>query len=245
MYCNENIYNEKALIKKIEKLRGHSNGIIKIYDDFEDSVNHFIILEHGGEKLFDYISRNHKLIKSGDISLIEWQKHIKILFKQMVITINSIHKLNMAHLDISLENFLIKNVKVINGKFINHGIINLCDFGVAKEFNNNEYTKCTSYVGKLNYKSRECFIEKEYNAKLNDCWSLAVCLFIMIFGCMPYKEPTFKDNHYKNIIHGYLSRMISDNGIGNYSSKWFTNIINNILTLNHKRWNINILLNKI
>ena len=81
-------------------------------------------MEYGGKSLFDFIVRAHQLILSGNIDIDEWQKVIKVIFKQMIECIEFIHKHNICHFDISLENFLINDVQIQEIKTENNYIHN-------------------------------------------------------------------------------------------------------------------------
>lgn len=85
------------------------------------------MMEHGGNGLFDFVKSAHRLISEGRISHQEWQKAVKVIFKQMVESVEYIHNKNVCHFDLSLENFLV-NVKV---RFVTDEIqVKLCDFGM-------------------------------------------------------------------------------------------------------------------
>merc|ERR1712228_493690 len=98
----------------------------------------------GGGSLFDFVQKGHEYIKDGSIDISEWQKVANIILKQMIDCIQYIHSKNVIHFDISLENWLINDVKVevdvyTNGiekiRFVADRIqIKLCDFGLSQLF---------------------------------------------------------------------------------------------------------------
>ena len=99
-------------------------------------MNYYLIMEDGGQSLFDFIVKAHRLIIVGHFSIYEWHKMVKVIFKQMIECIQYIHNKNICHFDISLENFLINDVDVVHKsdglglKFIHSSVqIKLCDFG--------------------------------------------------------------------------------------------------------------------
>ena len=101
-------------------------------------------MEDGGSSFFNFIKKAHQLIRTGQIDIDHWHQVVHIIFRQMVEAIAYIHSLNIAHFDISLENWLINDVKVdvveINGqthklKFILKDIqVKICDFGTLSLF---------------------------------------------------------------------------------------------------------------
>lgn len=94
--------------------------------------------EDGGNSLFDFVVKAHKLIEHGELEISEWLQVVKIIFKQMIEITDYIHSKNVCHMDISLENWLINDMRVAlesteSGKKIRFDIdgiqIKLCDFG--------------------------------------------------------------------------------------------------------------------
>eukprot|EP01084_Bolivina_argentea_P149017 260415_1 len=77
--------------------------------------------------------------------------------------------------------------------------IKIIDFGVAEVFSSKNQDgqidfQCTKYVGKTGYKAPEVYRkEGMFDARSADCWSLAVCFFMMCFGCAPYYKPSETD----------------------------------------------------
>ena len=107
-------------------------------------MNYYLIEEDGGQQLFQFIHRVHELISSNKIDINDWIKMVKLIFKQMIECIEFIHSKNIAHFDLSLENFLITQVKVEHFKnkngekfsfiFSDDIQCKLCDFGLAQYF---------------------------------------------------------------------------------------------------------------
>ena len=53
------------------------------------------------------------MIEAGQLSISEWRKTTKIIFKQMVEAVEFLHRHRVVHCDISLENFLISEAEVL------------------------------------------------------------------------------------------------------------------------------------
>jgi len=244
---NEDIKQETTIMKYIQGLNP-PKGFLKVFGCIDDGYNYFLIMEYGGKSLFDHVRKYHKKIDENKLSINEWQKHVEILFKQLISMTNFLHnKARICHMDISLENILIKNCVFAEqyGKFTSHGQLYFCDFGLAQYFDNtNPNFISGKYVGKTSYQAPEVYSKKTiFDARKADIWSLGICLFMLQLGLQPLNEPTMKDAYFRNIIHGHLSTMIHQNGKINYSSKWFIFYINNMLTLHKRRWDINMLFN--
>jgi serine/threonine protein kinase len=96
----------------IQRLFDHPN-ILKMVDTFATSESHYMVLEYcpGGD-LFDFMQKRRS---------IDEQTAARI-FKQMLDAITVLHKQNVVHHDIKLENFLLSS----------DGKVKLCDFGAAE-----------------------------------------------------------------------------------------------------------------
>lgn len=136
----ENILKECIILKHLTENR---NGLIMTsftkYDNFFDDDNYYYLsMEHGGSDLFDFIIEAHELISQKKLKIKEWRKFTKYLFWQMIVVLKWLHNdMNICHLDISLENILIKNgdfIPIDNDKTqytINSNVqIKICDFGM-------------------------------------------------------------------------------------------------------------------
>ena len=66
----------------------------------------------GGFELFDFVRRGHQLIELGKLDMAEWHRVIKIIFRQMAQSVDYIHSKQIAHFDVSLENFLINDIGI-------------------------------------------------------------------------------------------------------------------------------------
>eukprot|EP01084_Bolivina_argentea_P114651 204063_1 len=104
---HENIVTETEIQKYLTYNTQSPNSIVKYIHAFQTHNNYFLLQEYGGTSLFDFIVKLHHFTTQGTISIKELQKIVKIIFKQMIECIEYIHKKNVCHLDISLENFLI------------------------------------------------------------------------------------------------------------------------------------------
>lgn len=93
------------------------------------------------------------------------------LFGQMISAIYHVHKNNISHRDIKLENFVIdtkNNVKLI-------------DFGLSAKGQ-----VFTDKVGSDLYMAPEILMLYNYNGMIADIWSLGMCLFAMVNGFIPF-----------------------------------------------------------
>merc|ERR1719320_2437462 len=60
-------------------------------------------------------------------------------------------------------------------------IVKLIDYGLMTR-----KRICNERVGKTNYMSPRCYARQCYDVSANEVWCLAVCLYTMLTGCVPY-----------------------------------------------------------
>jgi len=120
-----------------------------------------------------------------------------------------------CHLDISLENLLIKNATFVpldaeETQFtVNSNVqIKLCDFGLAEVFEGDSF-ECAKFCGKTNYKAPEVYAkERAFDARKADVWSLGVVLFCMLVGSPPYNKPSESDQAYLYVKNGIIDQLL-------------------------------------
>ena len=110
----ETVLNELNMLKKID----HQN-VVKVYEYYVDNFNYYIITEycHEGD-LFDAIKGK---------PLSEYQ--VACIMYQILLAVNHLHKMNIMHRDLKLENILVTKIEE-DGLYR----IKLCDFGTSHLF---------------------------------------------------------------------------------------------------------------
>ncbi len=165
------------IIKVIEKGQG-------ILDDPESCPKHVIYMVFelckNGD-IFDYLKTEEKGLPE-DIC--------RFYFHQMVESVKYIHKKNICHRDLKLENIFLDdsfNLKV-------------GDFGLCVEAK--EETKIDTICGTKGYQCPEMVDKKDYCPKQNDMFALGVILFILSNGKYPFIEATNTDLKYQLLVNG-------------------------------------------
>ena len=167
------VNNEIDILKKIQ----HKN-IIKLIEVI-DLKDYILIIQ----ELFLGISLGQyhkKYWKSEDLPKKK-EKVYKIILTQIFSAFEYLHRNNIAHLDIKLDNILINedlNIKII-------------DFGFASFEPKNSLNKF--FGGTPNYMSPEIVLKRPYVSILSDIWSLGVLVFKLFCNEYPFKGLTEKD----------------------------------------------------
>merc|ERR1712113_1368810 len=101
-----------SILKYLTQRKECPASIVKYLGFYKSRKYYFLIMEDGGSCLFDFVQKAHSLIADGIVDIDHWQNVSQIILKQMIECIDYIHSKNVAHFDISLENFLISDVEI-------------------------------------------------------------------------------------------------------------------------------------
>ncbi|KAK8880884.1 hypothetical protein M9Y10_003583 [Tritrichomonas musculus] len=164
---------KKNLIKKlgqeirVSKLMHHPN-VLQFIDFQKDSSYYYIFQEYVpcGE-LFDMIHKNGKFSED----------KAAILFKQILLGLQYIHSLHVAHRNLKPQNILVDQF----------GRIKIGNFGISKVFSKDNWLTKTP-CGSPYYLSPECISGLPYDAAKSDLWSCGVILYVITTGCLPWTK---------------------------------------------------------
>ena len=132
-----------------------------------------------------------QLISQGDLlSLLQRngpfsESQIYIVIKDILTALIYLHKKNILHRDIKLDNILLDK----------NNNLKLCDFGISLFIKNNNFY--TDRCGTPAYIAPE-IIQSKYKGFKSDFWSLGVTLFILLTASPPFKAKSF--NSIKGLI---------------------------------------------
>jgi len=167
----------KLLEREIEIMTKvkHPN-ILSAKEVFETDDHIYLVLElvHGGE-LYD------KIVDDGEFS----EDEAKIVVAQMLIAVEYLHQVGIAHRDMKPENILCMDKKSRRVNNVRQERIKLADFGLSKIFVAEDLT---SQCGSPTYVAPEVLMSKKPYDKQVDMWAVGVITFVILTGCFPFYE---------------------------------------------------------
>ena len=197
--------NEQLLMSKV-----HSNWIVELKASFQEDEFLYLIMEFcpGGDLM-------NLLIKKDILT----EEEAKFYIAELILAVESIHKLDCIHRDIKPDNILITK----------DGHIKLSDFGLAKisdkifenKINENfdinilKHDKNYSCVGTAYYVAPEVLMRKGYGKEI-DWWSVGVIFYEMLIGYAPFcsketNEVCYKVLNWKKFLKIPSNKKISEN----------------------------------
>ena len=160
----------------------HKN-IVKLYEVIKTESHLWLVMEYcDGNELFYYIYEKRRLTYE------ECQR----IFSQIVMGISYVHKLNLSHRDLKLENILLADKKKT--------VVKLTDFGFVREYDPRQRKLLSTVCGTTVYMAPELLKNENYSGFAADIWALGVILYTMFYGVMPFDEDDDLRTKFK-IIH--------------------------------------------
>eukprot|EP01084_Bolivina_argentea_P312938 541827_1 len=145
-FCvSENIIREILTLKYLTiDHQPIGDYIVKFISSFESDTDYYLVMEYieSETNLKQFVTAASKHIKNGKLARNQYQKMMKYLLWQLYVTVEWLHVMRCAHLDLCMENIMLQNASFImqnNGELIiNPKIgVKLVDFGVAELFDIN------------------------------------------------------------------------------------------------------------
>ena len=158
------------MLKQLE----HPN-VIKLHDYFESRNSMAVVLEYGGQELYDYVVECGKLTESDAAAIT----------RNIAEAIAYMHGKGLVHRDLKPENV----VKCGN-------IWKIIDFGFSRTCS---MAPLTSFVGTKNYAAPEIIRRQTYDKSV-DIWSIGVIAFVLLVGFLPFNPSKQGKYSYKLVL---------------------------------------------
>ena len=215
------IRSEQQIMSKVK-----SPWIVDLKASFQEDDYLYLVMEfcQGGDFM-------NLLIKKDILT----EKEAKFYLVELILAVESIHKLNCIHRDIKPDNILIDK----------NGHIKLSDFGLAKisdnfvqsQINNNNinnkynkkrptHQKNYSCVGTAYYVAPEVLKKTGYSEDI-DWWSVGVIFFEMLVGYAPFCSEETKDVCYRVMNWKHFLKIPDDVVISKEAEDLIFKMINN------------------
>ncbi|CAO3680411.1 unnamed protein product [Umbelopsis vinacea] len=165
----------------------------ELYAAFQDNDNLYLVMEYaGGGDLFSVLDRTETLTFNED--------EARFYIAEMILAIESLHKLGYVHRDIKPQNILIDA----------HGHIKLADFGSCITLDQHGKVTSTTPVGTCDYISPEVLQAHEGNVLYGtevDWWSVGIVLYEMLQELPPFYSDSANETYRKIIFHECVIRV--------------------------------------
>ena len=235
-------YREKTIQKMI-----NNENIVKLYDSFEDCLNHYLVFEYFAnntleEKIQKHIESTLEPIK---------EKIIINIFKQILNGIEYLHSKNVIHRYIKPDNILIDDFGKV--KITNFYFAAVIKSELEKQNFDRKLCLNNSYILNRDYGAPEIINHNNYDFK-SDIYSLGLIIFNLMTLRLPFisyiideneilRDPisTSISNNYSKDLKNLVYRMISDNPFERPTAKEAKEIIVKIEKLNNNLDNKDLL----
>lgn len=173
----ERFLNAVSIQKNIQ----HPN-ILSVNSVYEDDHFFYLLMDYcpNGD-LYSYIVQKGKL----------QEEEARRIFVQIVEGLLYLHDNGVSHRDLKPENIL----------FSPDGVPKIADFGICHSLESNVLLKTP--CGSPFYAPPEVLLNKEYDGRSRDIWSLGIILFAMVTGSLPWSE-TCRASLFNEIINGEI-----------------------------------------
>lgn len=174
-----------------------SNNFIDLVDTFQDATHDWTVLEYARQgDMFELV---HKGGLKNNAGLV------REYFRQCVEGVRYLHKYNIAHRDLSLENFFVTTDNIVKiGDFGQARMVEVDDEGKVKELVN----AAAERAGKPGYMAPEIHDGMLYDPKAADVFALGVSLFVALTAIPPFAQADQFDRCWKFVKEKNLHKLV-------------------------------------
>ncbi|ORZ24622.1 kinase-like domain-containing protein [Absidia repens] len=177
--------------------------IVRIEATMETEHSLCIILQYAeGVELFDYVQQLHQRLNAANEKVDE--NLIKKIFLQLVRVVKWMHKHNIVHRDLKLENILIQiDERHPQGE----PILKVTDFGLARVIDPDSPI-LTTRCGSEEYAAPEIVQSKGYDGRQTDTWALGIILYSLLVGYLPFRYDVSKGERVTQMFYRIVRAQI-------------------------------------
>ena len=202
----EDVAQEIKINTYLQRRGGHNN-VVAFKNWLCDDKNMYLVMEHcnGGE-----------LLKHVECMAMERALET---FGQIVNGMAFLHRHEIAHRDLSLENVLLHD-----------GIARVCDFGLVACGKKQRH----EVVGKEFYRAPEVWtasVHQPYDPFAADVWSLGIILVILLTGAPPFESATDDDLRFRTFKRMGLLGTLQRQGIDHCIPNEMQGLLSQLLTV--------------
>ncbi|MEQ2239806.1 Ribosomal protein S6 kinase alpha-4, partial [Ilyodon furcidens] len=159
----EHTRTERQVLEHIRQ----SPFLVTLHYAFQTQSKLHLILDYvsGGEMFTHLYQRDHFS-----------EEAVRIYIGEIILALEHLHKLGIVYRDIKLENILLDS----------EGHVMLTDFGLSKEFLEEDKERTYSFCGTIEYMAPEIIRGKTGHGKSVDWWSLGILMFELLTGASPF-----------------------------------------------------------
>uniref|UniRef100_A0A3B4H4F5 Ribosomal protein S6 kinase n=1 Tax=Pundamilia nyererei TaxID=303518 RepID=A0A3B4H4F5_9CICH len=159
----EHTRTERQVLEHIRQ----SPFLVTLHYAFQTQSKLHLILDYvsGGEMFTHLYQRDHFP-----------EEAVRIYIGEIILALEHLHKLGIVYRDIKLENILLDS----------DGHVVLTDFGLSKEFLEEDKGRTYSFCGTIEYMAPEIIRGKSGHGKSVDWWSLGILMFELLTGASPF-----------------------------------------------------------
>ncbi|XP_015240736.1 PREDICTED: ribosomal protein S6 kinase alpha-5-like [Cyprinodon variegatus] len=159
----EHTRTERQVLEHIRQ----SPFLVTLHYAFQTQSKLHLILDYvsGGEMFTHLYQRDHFS-----------EDAVRIYIGEIILALEHLHKLGIVYRDIKLENILLDS----------DGHVVLTDFGLSKEFLEEDKGRTYSFCGTIEYMAPEIIRGKTGHGKSVDWWSLGILMFELLTGASPF-----------------------------------------------------------
>lgn len=181
-YEKAKLYNKtrRTIVEREIQVQSYVNhkNIIRLHNSIQTKNHVHLVMDLGiGQSLAQYVKNKTNRCLS--------EKEARVIFRQLIESVDYCHKHNIYHRDLKSENILIDTNQNLT----------LLDFGFA--IKQRTPTKLNLFCGTPNYMPPEIILKKDYFGGPNDVWGLGVLLYRITAGYFPFVGRSDKELHKK------------------------------------------------